>query len=144
MSTDEVVTAVRLLPDKQCQSDVMPTGMLKCNIDLLAPFLTELFNCSLALGMDPDVFKAGLITPMLKKPDADAADITQYRPILNLPVLPKLLERLVAKQLLDYLTTFRQLPDQQSAYRTYHSTETAVLKSRWTYCLLLTVVTWLL
>jgi len=35
------------LPDKQCQSDVMPTRMLKCNIDLLAPFLTELFNRSL-------------------------------------------------------------------------------------------------
>jgi len=39
--------------------------------------------------------------------------------------LSKLLERLVAKQLLDYLTTFRLLPDQQSAYRAYHSTETA-------------------
>ena len=30
--------------------------------------------------------------------------------------------------LLDYLTTFRLLPDQQSAYRAHHSTETAVLK----------------
>ena len=53
----------------------MPTRMLKCNIDLLAPFLTELFNRSLALV--PDVFKAAFIIPMLKKPDADAADITQ-------------------------------------------------------------------
>ena len=76
LSTDDVITAVRLLPDKQCQSDVMPTWMLKCNVDLLAPFLTELFNRSLALV--PDVFKAAFITPMLKKPDADAADITQY------------------------------------------------------------------
>ena len=128
LSTDDVITAVRLLPDKQCQSDVMPTRILKCNIDLLAPFLTELFNCSLALGTVPDMFKAAFITPMLKKPDADTADITQYRPISNLPVLSKLLERLVAKQLLDYLTTFRLLPDQQSAYRAHHSTETAVLK----------------
>jgi len=55
----------------------MPTRMLKCNIDLLAPFLTELFNRSLALGTVSDVFKAAFITPMLKKPDADAADITQ-------------------------------------------------------------------
>ena len=30
--------------------------------------------------------------------------------------------------MLDYLITFRLLPDQQSAYRAYHSTETAVLK----------------
>ena len=38
-----------------------------CNIDLLAPFLTELFNRSLALGTVPDMFKAAFITPMLKK-----------------------------------------------------------------------------
>ena len=78
----------------------MPTRMLKCNIDLLAPFLTELFNCSLALGSVPDVFKAAFITPMLKK----SVDITHYQPISNLSVLSKLLERLVAKQLLDYLS----------------------------------------
>jgi len=53
--------------------------MLKCNIDLLAPFLTELFNRSLALGSVPDVFKAAFITQTLKKSDADAADITKYR-----------------------------------------------------------------
>jgi len=91
--------------------------MLKCNIDLLAPFLSELFNCSLELGSVPDVFKAAFITPTLKKSDAGAADITQYRPISNLSVLSKLLERLVAKQLLDYLSICRLLPDLQSAYR---------------------------
>ena len=101
LSTDDVITAVHRLPDKRCQLDVMPTRMLKCNTDLLAPFLTELFNCSLALGSVPGV---AFITPTLKKSDADAADITQYRPISNLLVLSKLLERLVAKQLLDYLS----------------------------------------
>lgn len=35
---------------------------------------------------------------------------------------------MVAKQLLKYLTAHRLLPDLQSAYRAYHSTETAVLK----------------
>ena len=91
LSTDDVITAVHRLPDKQCQLNV-PTWMLKCNIDLLAlaPFLTELFNRSLALGSVPDVFKAAFITPTLKKSDADAADITQYRPISNLSVLSKM------------------------------------------------------
>jgi hypothetical protein len=42
--------------------------------------------------------------------------------------MSKLLERLVAKQLLNYLTASKLLPELQSAYRPRHSTETAVLK----------------
>ena len=38
------------------------------------------------------------------------------------------LERLVARQLLCYLTKSQLLPELQSAYRAKHSTETAVLK----------------
>jgi len=51
-----------------------------------------------------------------------------FRPISNLSVLSKLLERLVSKQLVEYLTGNCLLPDRQSAYRRFHSTETAVLR----------------
>ena len=43
-------------------------------------------------------------------------------------MLSKTLERLVARQLLDYLSESDLLPYLQSAYRAYHSTETAMLK----------------
>jgi len=58
----------------------------------------------------------------------DSLDAKSYRPISNLSVLSKLLERLVSKQLVKYLTDNRLLPDRQSAYRRFHSTETAVLR----------------
>ena len=58
----------------------------------------------------------------------DPADVSSYRPISNLSVVSKLLERLVAKQLVGYLTASGLLPKLQSAYRAHHSTETAVLK----------------
>jgi len=72
--------------------------------------------------------KAAYITPLLKKPDMDPAEAKSYRPISILSVLSKLLERLVARQLLDYLNSSRLMPDLQSAYRANHSTETAILK----------------
>ena len=43
-------------------------------------------------------------------------------------MLSKLLERLVSKQLVKYFTDNCLLPDRQSAYRRFHSTETAVLR----------------
>ena len=43
-------------------------------------------------------------------------------------MLSKLLERLVARQLLNYLTAANLLPELQSAYGADHSNETAVLK----------------
>jgi len=95
---------------------------------VLAPFLTYLFNQSLSVGSVPAIFKAVYITPRLKKADLDTSDVKSYRPISKLPVFAKVLEHLVAKQLLSHLDEFKLLPDLQSAYRAHHSTETAVLK----------------
>jgi len=56
------------------------------------------------------------------------ADAKSYRPISNHSALSKWLERLVARQIIEYLTEFRLLPKLHSAYRANHSTETALLK----------------
>ena len=124
VTVDVVVAAVGALFNRQCASDPLPTSWLKGNIDLLAPFLVELFNQSLSTGYARGAFKEAYITPLLKKVNLDSADARSYRTISNLSVLSKLLERLVANQLLEYLNTERLLP---SAYRAFHSTETAVL-----------------
>ena len=78
---------------------------------MLLPFLIALFNRSLSLGVVPFGFKTAYITPRLKKPDLDPADVKSFRPISNLTVLSKLLERLVARQLLDHVIVYKLLPD---------------------------------
>jgi len=128
VSSADAVELVKKLPDKQCTSDPLPTWLLKQSVEVLAPFLCRLFNWSLQSGTVPSTFKFAYITPLLKQADLDPADAKSYRPISNLSVISKLLERLVSKQLLRYLKDHDLLPDLQSAYRGHHSTETAVLK----------------
>ena len=76
----------------------------------------------------PNYFRHAFITPIVKKPNLDPTDVSSYRPISNLPVLSKLLERLVVRQLLDYLTSMDLLPTLQSGFRAGHSTETAIVR----------------
>jgi len=116
------------IPTK-CSSDPLPTRLLKANIDLLAPFLSYLFCWSLQHSVVPSLMKSAYITPIIKKADMDSLDTKSYRPISNLSVLSKLLERLVSEQLVKYLIDNRLFRDRQSAYRRFHSTETAVLRA---------------
>ena len=57
--------------------------------------------------------------------DPDTA--SSYKPISNLSLISKLVERLVAKRFTSHVNLHTLLPAQQSAYRPFHSTETAVL-----------------
>ena len=74
-----------------------PVSFLKHVASELGPYLTELFNRSLATGHFPEAYKAAYITLRLKKPSLDSADVNSYQPISNLTVLSKLLERLVTR-----------------------------------------------
>jgi len=61
VSLDDVATAVAGLPDKSCALDPIPVPVLKAVSDLLAPFLTYLFNISLSSGRVPAAFKDFLV-----------------------------------------------------------------------------------
>jgi len=71
--------------------------------------------------------KHAIVTPIIKKHGMDSSSLSSYRPIYNLPFVFKLLERIVAGQLITYMNTNHLLPTHQSAYCRYHSTETALL-----------------
>jgi len=58
VSLDEVVAAVKALPDKSCTLDhYQPNYSRLLYTDVISPFLTELFNRSQPFGHVPDAFK---------------------------------------------------------------------------------------
>jgi len=128
LTADDVIKLIQETPDKQSDLDPMPTWLLKSCTDVLAPFLTHLLNVSLSTGHVPALLKTAYITPLLKKPGSDVDVAENYRPVSNLPVVSKLLERAVCKQLQSHLDAAGLMPTMQSAYRKGHSTETALAK----------------
>jgi len=82
----------------------------------------------MASGTVPSELKSALVTPLLKKASLNQEDLKNYRPVSNLPYVSKVLERVVATRFIDHCTNNNLMNYYQSAYRSFHSTETALLK----------------
>jgi len=84
-------------------------------------------NASLQLGSLPASQKQAVVYPRLKKATMDADDPCSFRPISNLRFISKFVERVVVTARFVLHSENNELfPDNQSAYRQFHSTETAV------------------
>ena len=127
LTEDEVKTIILKSPNKYCQLDPIPTALLRECIDEILPLITKIINLSLKLGNMPKSLKQAIIKPLLKKLGLELIH-KNYRPVSNLAFLSKLVERVVASQLVQHLIK-NDLNDMfQSAYKQGHSTETALLR----------------
>ena len=127
LSCEDALKIVLASPAKTCDVDPIPTELLKKVLPAIIHLLTKLVNESLQTGEFLDDLKKALVTPLFKKPSLDLIP-KNYRPISNLPFVGKLMERCVIDQLLEHICTNNLMEPLQSAYRSHHSTETALLK----------------
>ncbi len=111
-----------------CDLDPLPTELLKKCLSEIVPSFTKLINLSLSTGIVPSKFKDALIKPLIKKSSLDQEVMSHYRPIANLSYFSKILEKVVAKRLRDYMTKNGLHETLQSAYKTAHSTESALIR----------------
>jgi len=125
----DVKRLLRLLPNKQCSLDPVPTWLVKSLCNTMPIILTNLINSSLYSSIFPSSQQHAIVTPALKKLQLNPTTPSNYRPISNLSFVSKLLERVMAKQLTAYLESNNLLPANQSAYRRGHSTKTAMSRS---------------
>ncbi len=110
-------------------SDEIHPSLLQGCADIFAPSLTWLFNKSLRSGVVPRGFKEANIVPLLKSSKADATDPSSYRGISLLPVISKLLEKIVEGQLVSYFDKKRTLSEYQFGFRHGRSTEDLMAKA---------------
>jgi len=81
---------------------------------------------SLSSGLFPRKLKSAIVKPYIKKRSLDPEQLHNFRPISNLPYISKVIEKVIAMQLLMHMSNNNILDKMQSAYKRYHSTETAL------------------
>ena len=127
LSQSDVRNLVLNLSKKSCSLDPMPTRLVVECLDTLLPVLTKIINLSLQTGKFHSGWKLALVRPVPKKPNAEMT-FSNFRPISNLSYVSKLVEGAATAQIQELLLRNNLFPITQSAYRKYHSTETALLR----------------
>ena len=107
-------------------SDGIPLNYLRDALPVLIFYIVIIINTSIVTGLFPKVWKNPYVIPFFKSGDAE--DVSNYRPISLLPVLSKVLEKIVANQLMSFLESNRLISDSQHGFRKHLSTETALMK----------------
>ena len=105
--------------------------LLTISSRIITKSITYIVNKCISNGIFPSLWKQAKVNPLFKGGDKD--DVNNYRPISILPTLSKLNEKFMQTHLMHYLNTFDVLHKFQSAFRSGHSTETALMlmTERW-------------
>ena len=90
--------------------------------------MVAIINSSFTEGSFSVSEKRGLVRSHLKKVGLDIEDLANCRPVTNLSYLSKMEECAMLEQLVPFLEEAGVIPHCQSAYRRFHSTETALCK----------------
>ena len=112
ISTEQVKQVIRMLvSNKATGVRDIPNRVLQNSVDVIAPFLTEIFNCSLLSKMFPDGLKTGKVAPVFKSGDRD--NLNNYRPITVLPTITRVFQKLIYQQFYQFLDKHKILGKRQ-------------------------------
>ncbi len=97
---------------------------IKNALYFIAFYLTCIINTSIVTGVFPTSWKHALVVPLFKSGDSN--DMNNYRPISLLPIVSKILEKIVAWQLMQFLEFDNLLSNTHHGFRPRLSTEPAL------------------
>ena len=125
---DEIRKIIMKSATKSCSLDPIPTWLVKDCLESLLPVITRVVNLSLSSAEVPVDMKEAIVLPLIKKLILDPEILKNFRPVSNLSFLSKLIEKVVDVRFEDHLRKNNLHEKWQSAYKKFHSTETALLR----------------
>ena len=116
ITSEEITEIIASLNTNKAQGpDNISVSMIKlCGQHLCVP-LKIIFDNILLTGIFPDQWKEANVTSVHKKNDKQL--ISNYRPISLLPILAKVFERIIFKNLYNYLISNNLITKNQSGFR---------------------------
>ena len=112
-------------PNKAVGMDDIGGKILRAVASGISRSLASLFNASLRCGHLPREWKSAHVTPVYKGGDGQL--VGNYRPVSVLPVVVKVFEKIVYRQLYNYLQENNVLSPLQFGFRPGHTTQDVVV-----------------
>ena len=134
VSTTDVLKIIKDLKNSSASGvDYIDTKTVKLVADVIAPTLKHIINLSILTSTFPKVWKYAKVVPLLKSPQCDPLLPKSYRPVALLPVLSKVMEKVVFGQLMKYLEENSLIHPNLHGSRPGHNTSTALIQlyDRW-------------
>lgn len=122
---EEVRNIIYSIKTNAAGHDTLTIEMIKLTLDFTLPVVVSIINRSIETNTFPTCWKTALVRPIPKKNCIET--LSDLRPISILPVLSKVIEKIVLKQIENYIEMNNIIPKFQSGFRKGHSTETALL-----------------
>ena len=103
VTNEDVLKLIRGSTIKACKLDPLPATIMRSCYSALVPIFKTVSNLSLSTRSMPEDLKIASLRPLLKKPNADCEQFSNFCLVSNLYILSKLVEKSVFVQLNNYL-----------------------------------------
>ncbi|KAG7196382.1 hypothetical protein KM043_018806 [Ampulex compressa] len=130
-TADEIFAAIKKLRNGKAPGrDLIVAEIIKNAWGVLHAELTALYNCCLSEAVFPRAWKQAHVITLLKGDDKVKSCPKSYRPISLLPILGKILEKLIESRIKDLIYLHPDSSPRQFGFRKGKSTEDAIVELR--------------
>ena len=124
-SASEVKKLLLSFKNKPCHHNSIPVYIFKKIANIIAPVIADIFNVSLNSGVFPNCLKTARVIPLSKSKISNLVE--NFRPISLLPLMSKILEKLLKCRCTNFINDNNILYERQFGFRSGFSTTDAIL-----------------